>query len=230
MLPYHAKMPKKDEIEHILDSLDHLMREGFDDEPQASAKSAIHGQDAEHEPSEARVDGRQPDVLEAGVPTGPGNLTDEKPGSVEAAGENAGLIEDDAFDESAAIEDRSIDTVPGCAPVREEPHRLLLSEEMLDEELSTEQPETVSDAGEKADMQTLPTRETDPAWPKGQGNRAVSGSKYGAIRSLPDGQAMNDFIRRVSSDVTARLAEQLPLLVEESVSKRLAELGVDSSK
>jgi len=223
-------MPKEDEIEHILDSLDHLMREGFDDEPQASAKPATNEQDIEHEPSEAHVDGRPAGELEAGVPDGPGNLIDEKPEGVDAAGEDAEFIEDDAFDESAAAEDQSSDTGLGYAPVREEPHRLLLSEEMLDEELSAEQPEAGPDAEEKAGIQTLPTEDADRAWLEGQGSRTAPGGKYGAIRSLPDGQAMNDFIRRVSSDVTARLAEQLPLLVEESVSKRLAELGVDSSK
>ncbi len=213
-LPYHALMPKEDDIEHILNSLDHLLREGFDDGEKRPAEKQ------ETEEMLPDMDAGDSDVEEE-IEVEP--VTDQKPQPGELVQRAAPDTSDgegeegEIFDESAAA-----DAPPDISEAG--PRRLLLSEDMLDEDLSSEQsaPASAEEVPEESDIQSPETEQADAAWLEKHGRKTASGARTALV--LQDEQARADLAQRVSADVAARLAEQIPLLVEESLMERLAEL------
>ena len=219
-LPYDAMMPKEDDIEHILNSLDHLLREGFEDD--RKRQDPVQKPDEDLPETEAAGD-----VIEEEIEIEPLPMEDVPPNEITEQGVvGATDVTDDEgeiFDESAAG-----DSSP--APSGDGPRRLLLSEDMLDEELPSESAEATPDAEPSggADARPLTTEQADEAWLEKHGRKPVGDA--GVVRLLKDEQVMADFAQRVSADVAARLAEQLPRLVEESLMERLAELDPEHSQ
>lgn len=224
-------MPKEDDIEHILNSLDHLLREGFDDD-QKPAKPAEKESDTDEELSEVHVDDGLAKEVETEIPVEPGKLIDEEPEDTETVVPPPEPEDEDAFDESAADQDQADDTLleSDSALNREESHRLLLSEDMLDDGSPADQSEPVADGDGDVDIQALATAKADQEWLDEEEKRAKPSGEQEPFHSLHDEQTRADFAQMVSSDVTARLAEQVPLLVEECLIERLAELDAQSSK
>ncbi len=213
-LPYDTMMPKEDEIEHILNSLDHLLREGFEDEQKKPAASQA---DEPPEDDDSMFEEEGMDGAATGEPS-PGPVNRQPaPDMDEADGE--------VFDEAGTAGDFPVASRP-------EPHRLLLSEEMLDEDedLPSGQPDAVADADDLAgeDMQALSTDAADVVWlEKHEGSSAGAGTAIAQL--LQDERLRAELTQRVSADVAARLVGQLPRLVEESLTRRLAELDPDQS-
>jgi len=204
-------MPKEEEIDHILNSLDHLLREGFEDEqkrPATGQAGASSGDDGNMFEEEGM------DMAAAGEAS-PGPVRQQPaPDMDEAEGE--------VFDESGTAGD-----LPAASQPR--PQRLLLSEEMLDEdeELPSGQPDAAVDDLAGEDMQALSTDAADVVWLEKHEGSSGTDASTALAHLLQDERLRTELAQRVSADVAARLVGQLPRLVEESLTRRLAELDPD---
>ncbi len=222
-------MQKEDDIDHILNSLDSLLKEG-----------------AVEAPLETESPEQEEEVADKPLAEKPEGMIDEDMANTDAAAADDKpplwvIDPDDEAEEAASVDaadDIQLDTEePDFSDERDsEPKRLLLTEEMLDNagQADAEAGAAADTSETYDDLQAADELEAeDAAIEPGndepdQARQETDDNETDTLHPLQDEQTRNLLVQQISSDVSARLAEELPNLIEACLNERLAELDFDS--
>ena len=204
-------MPKEDDIDNILNSLDHLLKEG------------VPGKEAEANDLDEPGKAAEPLIAEKESPEDQGapatGTVDKVPLWVLGPGDD---VEEGAGEKTPDEEPLAMEEL--------EPRRIVLTQEMLDEPESAVAPaapvaikvdDGEVDEGFDDFPEDLPEeREPNQPWSEDKESEPV--------HPLQDEEARAFLVQQVATDVSMHLADELPRLIEEYLNERLAELELNA--
>jgi len=203
-------MPKENDVDQIINGLEHLLREGVDEGEKTGNTVEPLSEEQDHLIDEDTASGAVEDSAKGK------SLWTADP-SAEA---DAGKAQPRPAQTEAANEKPGISTSHKAGPLR-----LVLTEEML---LDEQQPGIESPAaatkGENRQEEMLEYDGSDQTEQEDEGD-VPGGNGLHALHPLRDKEKRARFVKMISADVSARLAGELPRLVEACLNRRLAEFG-----
>ena len=202
-------MPKEDDIDNILNSLDHLLKEG-------TSKKEIEADDFDElgEAAEPLTAERESPADQDVPATG---TADKVPLWV--------LGSDGDAEEALGEEPLATDEPESVEQLESGPKRIMLTSEMLDKPGPVVAPAApvaiaADDSFDDLPEGLLEEREPDQAWSEEQESEAV--------HPLQDKEARAFLAQQVATDVSMHLADELPRLIEEYLNERLAEIELNA--